>query len=265
MPRTRRQRSRRGIYAAKNPFLVRPGDKRSLFLSQPAFRRTGDNAPRPRPLTGPGDDPSPGAIRSPSPARLDQDLAVGRRAAARSPALTAIRCRPRGRRPAPARPRRSAGRRRARGAARSAAGTASIEAGSRRWSATFRPGASTPGNHGPPVVKPPSGPASHCIGLRWRVAAEAVDRRLAAGPVGRAELVALVDERGPGQGEQQQRGGARADSPRLVGRPGEVVVGEHPGEPGERRRAAAITDRRRAGSQGACRNSKEKARSRCSR
>src|SRR5438093_12498527 len=66
-----------------------------------------------------------------------------------------------------------------------------------------------------------------------RVAARAVERRVAAGPVGEPDLVALVDERGTGERQQQRGRVAHMFWTDPRGETGEVVVREHPGHPPE--------------------------------
>ena len=62
------------------------------------------------------------------------------------------------------------------------------------------------------------------------VAPGAVVGRIGARPVREADLVALVDESGAGQRQQQQRRGPNVLRPEPRGQPVEVVVREHPGD-----------------------------------
>jgi hypothetical protein len=61
------------------------------------------------------------------------------------------------------------------------------------------------------------------------VAAGAVERRVDAGAVHETDLVALVDERGAGERQQQDRRGAHVLGADVAREAFEVVVREHPG------------------------------------
>ena len=240
----------------------RPAVKRSPLPSPPPSGRPG-NAPPRSGLQTQSARSAPRLVRS-DPAGTHRSPARPRRARAgapvASPALTATRCSPRAYATTPwlgvEQPQlaRELAPQRDQLAVEARASTRRRAAGRRRCARAGSVGAS----HGSPVVKPPVGEASHCIGWRWASRPKRSTGGSARPAVDLPDLVALVDEGGPRAASAAARRPPRAAcSPEPRGEPREVVVGEHPGQ--RRRSRVRLGDRTRAAPRppsGECRSSK---------